>query len=247
MTLAILKRTALALCAVLALTLTHGAGRSSASGFPAVGFAAAPDLSSEDRTLATYIQDLKKFQRRAAELGKKESLTPNEVDSLQQSSDDLKRRLSSVQNAIRSIITKLKASGDWDGLDSTLAARITNPKVPGFHQTSFKQRLEKESSELNNSANEISDLITPLRRKIAAADSASPPVDYAPLSLGLRIIQAGYEADPMLSRLASLGCRLAHIRYGISGFVHKDGPTVEAEVALACACFEDPTDPDCSK
>lgn len=244
MTRARLTRMTVILGAILALTFAHNLGTSTAVSFPVTGGLNDPDLSSEDRTLEAYIQDLRKFQKKVAELGEKGSLTRSEFDPLQRTSDDLKRRLSVVQNAIRGAITKLKGTGNWNNLDTTLKARITDPKLQAFHQTSFKERLEKAASELNNQASEISDPIEPLRKKIAVADLVSPAFENASSPLALRVIPVAYEPDPVLTKTTSLGCRLANIRLGISGFIHKDGPTVAAQQAQTCACYDN--DPDCS-
>ena len=116
MTKARLKRTTVILGAILALTLAHNAGTFTAVSFPVTRSLSEPDLGSEDRTLEVYIHDLRKFQRRVRELDEKGSLTHSEFDALQRTSDDLKRRLSTVQNAIRAVVTKLKTTGNWDNL-----------------------------------------------------------------------------------------------------------------------------------
>src|SRR5687767_9710708 len=79
------------------------------------------ELANEARTLDRFVDDLFKLDRKTGELTKKASLNQTEFDSLKGSADDLKRRLSEVQNALRGVITKLKAAGEWDDIDSRVA------------------------------------------------------------------------------------------------------------------------------
>ena len=94
---------------------------------PAVAtMAPAPDvdLRNEQQTISRYADDLIVYENQAAELGKRATLANTDFDPLQRKSDDLKGRLSGVQNAVREIVRKLKAANEWDDL--------TPEQRPGF-------------------------------------------------------------------------------------------------------------------
>jgi hypothetical protein len=216
-------------CAALAIALASGASTSRAivSGPPASPSADA-DLSADARTLDGFVDDLGKFNRRWVDAGKKSSLSHAEFDPLQRNADDLKRRLSGFQDTVQDIVRRLKASGQWDGLDQIVLAKLGNAKAQAhFRQNSFKQVLEDASSQLTNDASEISSPLEALRAKLTARADYSTPDTW-------RMLPASYRPEPVAVKF-SLACKLSNVRIGISGFVHGK-PTDAALDAFECAC-----------
>ena len=223
-----------ALFAVLAITLIQSLSASTAAALaPRPNAPAEADLSAELRVLDSFADDLNKFDRRRAELSKRASLTREEFDPLQRTADDLKRRLSQVQNALRDAINKLKASGDWDDLDAKLIAKITDSSLQSrFSQNSFKKLLEESSSQLSGQANDISSPLDALRTKISANRQESQA----------SFVTASFEPEPALSKSTSLGCRVQRLRSGLMGFV-RGTITTEQGFREDCACSDVPLDP----
>jgi hypothetical protein len=190
------------------------------------------DVSAESRVLDAFVDDLNSFDRKNRQLGKKESLLQAEFDSQQQAADELKRRLSPVQDALRQIARKLRASGQWDNLDETLLAKISNPKFQDFiRREGFKKTLEDCISSLSNDADQISTPLDNLRRKVQARNSA---FGSATSAFAFHAVNVAYAPEPVLFTF-ELRCRLASLRQGLSGFVHGK-PTEAANHAQGCAC-----------
>jgi hypothetical protein len=137
------------------------------SASPTIALADA-DLSAESRTLDAFVTDLVVFDKKNAELRKRASLTRTEFGAHEQSANDLKRRLSAIQDAVRETIRKLKASGQWENLDQTVLAKISDPTSQNFLRTEggFKKILEDTASGLSNNANQISAPLDVLRNKV---------------------------------------------------------------------------------
>src|SRR5205823_12524571 len=109
--------------------------------------AAGADLRNEERVIAKYYDDLIAYDRQTAELGKRARLVSSDLEAIQSRSDDLKRRLSEVENAVGDIVRKLKAANEWEGVDSSIASRLTDAKAKSFFQeSSFRQLLEEGSN-----------------------------------------------------------------------------------------------------
>jgi hypothetical protein len=219
-----------AVVAVLALTVIAGVRPSTATKQPLVTAAAVPsaDLANEERALAKYFDDLASYHNQSAELAKKASLVKADLDPLQRRSDDLKGRLSGLQNVIREIVRKLKAANEWDDLDTTTAAKITDARQKSFfQQESFKQLLEESSNSLSSHGNEISLPLDNLRKKLTSRT-------FPPYGADLQIVQAAYEA-PAPVKFYSVGCSIGGIRWRL---IQKLGgtPTLSTEDQVSCAC-----------
>jgi hypothetical protein len=194
----------IALVAVLGITLISSMRPSAAT-----TMVPAPDvdLRNEQQTISRYADDLIVYENQTTELAKRATLVNTDFDPLQRKSDDLKGRLSGVQNAVREIVRKLKAGNEWDDLDTRAAARITNAKQRSFfQQSSFKQQLEENSNGLAGQANEISTPLDNLRKKLTGRYSAGSEV---------QIVRAAYAA-PVPSSGGSLGCRIGILGLKIS-------------------------------
>ena len=220
-----------ALVAVLAITLIAGVRPSTATKQPAL--AATADLANEERALAKYFDDLVTYHRQSAELAKRASLVKADLDPLQRRSDDLKGGLSALQNVIREIVVKLKKANEWDDIDTTTAAKISDASHRSFfQQDSFKQLLEESSNNLSSHGNELSEPLDYLRKKVASRYGNGAD---------LRIVRATYEA-PAPVFLHSLGCTIGRIHIGI---IHKLGGNPDKatwdQVLSACGIPGTPT------
>jgi hypothetical protein len=218
--------------AVVAITLVPSVRPSMAKNQPPpVGTAASgADLVNEERALAKYFDDLVSYQKECAQVGKKASLLSTDLDPLQRRSDDLKGRLSGVQSIIAEIVKKLKAAKEWDALDTSVAASITDASQrANFQQESFKQLLEESSNNLTSHNSEISIPVDNLRKRLASR-TLSPYGDGA----DFQIVRAAYEA-PAPVKFVSLACTIGKIRLGL---IHRLGgvPSPETVDRVTCAC-----------
>jgi hypothetical protein len=195
------------------------------------------DLSSEGRTLDSFVDELSAFDKRHAELSKKASLTRLEFEAHQRTANTLKNRVSAVQNALQDIIRKLKAAGQWDKLDAIILAKTSDSRFQDLaRRESFKRLLEAASTGLSAEANEISAPLDSLRNQLKgqAHDNLFTPGNS---SLALRAIPVAYHPAPAVFA-ASFRCRLSYLRLGISMAVTKDGKGSKgANDALNCNCF----------
>jgi hypothetical protein len=223
------------ICAIFALLLVH---------LPEKPVAAATgttiDINSEMRTLTTFVTDLGRFDKKRVELGKKESLTRAEFVALQNSSDELKRRLPAVNSTIQEIARKLKAAGQWDNLDATVLAKLDDPKFQSlFRRLGFKQILENAASRLSSDADEISQPLEPLRNRVRAQNSILEPRHS---DLALRAVPVAYEPSPALTA-TSFRCRFSLLRMGLSrAFGTSGAPSNGAVNAVNCFCLDTASD-----
>src|SRR5713101_4805775 len=152
---------------LVAIVATVGAGGVSASNSLLVPSIADVDIQAEGRTVDTYVHDLNAFHKRAAEFSRKRSLTRDQFNSLERESDGLKQRLSSVQSALNEIMKKLKAAGQWDGLDTRMS-KISNPTFREVaDEIGFKKTLQELALGATSNADQISAPLEPLKIKIA--------------------------------------------------------------------------------
>lgn len=163
--------------------------------------AAGADVASEARLVSKYADDLITYETQSAALGKRSALVSTDLDPLQRKSDDLKLRLSGVQNAVRDVVRKLKAANEWDDADSRLAAKITDARLKSFlQQTSFKQDLENAASGLTSQANEISAPLDNLRKRVSQSHTG----------FEAQFVRAAY-VTPVPFESGSIGCRIGRL------------------------------------
>jgi hypothetical protein len=224
-----------AVVTVLAITIIAGVRPSTATKQPPRSTAVSgPDLVNlvnEERALAKYFDDLYAYHRQSAQLSKKPSLLSADLDPLQRKSDELKGRLSELQNVIREIVRKLKAANEWNDLDTSIAASITDAsKRAKFKENSFKQLLEESSNSLTSYGNEINIPLDKLRKRLTSRT-------FSPYSDGsdVQIVRAGYEAPAPVRLFRSLGCAVAQIRIGLIDRLG-GAPTEEQDNQMECAC-----------
>jgi hypothetical protein len=185
------------------------------------------DLGNEQRIIGRYITDLAAYNKQTQELGKRTRLVSSDLDDVQNRSEDLKRRLSEVQNAVREVVRKLKAANEFDDLDNTVLARITDARDKShFQQNSFKKLLEDSSSGLTSYGSDISTPLDHLRRKIASR-TFSPDGEAV-------MVRAHHAAAPFFRN--GLQCMLSNIQVGI---VWRMGGTEDKlhQNTRICACY----------
>jgi len=217
---------------VLVIGITLSIRPSAATNPPLASDSEAPgaDTSNEERIIGKYMDDLFSYQNEINQAKKRQVLQSAEIDPWVRRSEGLQSRLSEVQNAVREIIRKFKAANEFDGLDSALLARASDPRRRAFYQAnSFKEDLEYAASNLTNHRDEISQPLEVLRRKVASnADWNS--AGRAPL-----VMATYHRPAAMFGR--GLGCRIATIRWNL---IDKNGGSVSGNAAtctaIACAC-----------
>jgi hypothetical protein len=137
-----------------------------------------PDLTNELRILGAYFDDLIALQNECAELEKRAVLQHIHINPVVRKSEDLKNRLSGVQQAVREVITKLKAANLWNDFDRQVQARLTDPLVHTGDLTrrilegeGFKQLMEDAAAKLSSHKNEISIPVDNLLKRVASRTS----------------------------------------------------------------------------
>jgi hypothetical protein len=192
------------------------------------------DLTPESTTLNGFVNDLRKFDKKSADLGRKASLTRAEFDSHERTAGDLRRRLSAVQNALSTAIRKLKAAGQWENLDQIVLAKISDSGFQGVvRREGFKKVLEEAVSS-RFEADEIVTSLDALRNKVTGQtrDSSGP----ANSTLASRAIRVSY--TPARAMATNAKCRLACLRMGITGCFSRSGESSDrSSMAQSCYCF----------
>jgi hypothetical protein len=218
--------------AALAITLVSIIHSSTATTQPSAADSAATgvDTSNEERVIGKYLDDLFAYQIECHQVGRRQALRTADIDPLQRKSDDLKNRLSDVQNAVREVIRTIKAANEWDGLDSTLLARVNDANRRSFFQeSSFKADLEYASSNLSSHKDEISLPLDGLRKRVAR--NAFPYGDGA-----AAFVTAAYHPPTPMFGLG-LGCRLGQVRLKL---IERNGGNISNSPAtcdaISCAC-----------
>lgn len=192
------------------------------------------DLSSEERVLAKYFDDLVAYDKECAQIGKSARVLSADLEPIQRKSDDLKGRLSTVQDTIREIVRKLKAANEWDDLDTTLVARITDARDKSFfQQNSYKKLLEDSSNSFASHGSDISAPLDALRRKVATGTLA--PAGE------VQFVKASHNV-PAPFFAAGLKCLTANLRLGL---IWRLGgkETPKGQNDRICACSGGPSCP----
>jgi len=213
-----------ALIAVFAMTLVPYPRTSAGSRLSPIVTGA--DLGNEQRIIAKYAADLVAYDKQTQALGKRARLVSSDLDDVQNRSEDLKRRLSEVQNAVREVVRKLKAANEFDDLDTNIVARITDSRDKSyFQQNSFKKLLEDASNDLASYGSDVTTPVDNLRRKLTSR-TASPSGDS--------LIRAHHAAAPFFRN--GLQCMLSNIQVGI---VWRMGGTEDRahQNTRICACY----------
>jgi hypothetical protein len=195
----------IAVVSLVAITQIPAMRTSTAKAQPSVAEA---DLRNEHRLIGKYLEDLLTYDKETAELGKRARLAQADIEPVERKSQDLKTRLSGIQDAVREIVKKLKDTGEWADLDKNLVARITNTRDKSFfQQNSFKKFLENGSNELTSHENEVIAPLDSLRKKLTSRNSR--PYGEA------QIVNAAYETPaPFFGAFGK--CLMANIQLGLT-------------------------------
>lgn len=212
--------------AVMAITLTPSPRAATAkSALLRAGIPNA-DLTREERVLSRYLDELFAYEKECAQVGKRARLVNEDLEPVQRKSEDLKRRLPGVQDAIREIVRKLKAANEWTDLDTNIAARLTDARDKSyFQENSLKKLLEGASNNLTSHASEISAPVDNLRRRLTSRT-------FAPYGEA-RIINAAYAPAPYAG--SGLTCLMANVRLGLAWRIGGREET-SAQNQRICAC-----------
>jgi len=232
-----------ALFAVFALLSAWSVGSSKATSSPgATNTLPEVNINSELQTLNSFGDDLSRLDKKRAGLIKRSSVSDTEFTSVKNDHDALRRRVSQLPNAIRSIIQKLKAAGRWDKFDAELLASTKDEKFKAsVAEFGGARRLfEDVASQLgrSDSADEILGSLDDVRKKVAAHAQEQFFEPRLPAA-EFRLVAASYNpGEPMAKRnhvalaFGRLGCALATIRYGATTFVHAFGSEESFERAV---------------
>jgi hypothetical protein len=194
------------------------------------------DLSAENRTLEGFLTDLDKFDKRNAELSQKESLTREELNLHERTGTDLKRRVGEIQDALRDVIRKLKAAGQWDNLDQIVLAKVSDGRVQDFiRREGFKKLLEDTALGASTSSDEIVRPLEKLRNRVKAQTQKS--FEPANSTTFARVVHVTFSPGPVMTN-TGLRCRFALLREGLSaGFSKNGGSSKASQDAAMCHCF----------
>src|SRR5262245_6893166 len=163
-----LRRPAFAVAVVIAL-------QSLLIGMNAQQATAELNISSEDRELTRFSDDLFNFSEQVLNLRKKSRVTDAELASIRSSANGIKQKIAAAQQNFRSILTKLKAANQLDTLDARVNGPISAGSRPSILQraSGTKKLLEDLASNLGPLAQEIDQ---ELQRSTAFTATAPPNV-----------------------------------------------------------------------
>jgi hypothetical protein len=174
-------------------------------------------LTSELRTLDSFLDDWLKVYTQHRVLSKKASLSRAEFDALKSSSDGIKNRCSDFQQAIRSIVKKLKEADRWNALDDEVLAKTNDDQKLRSELRDgggLKHLLDDASSQFCSQAeDEITGPVETLRPRLGA-QVHDLFLDQGVQDYGLRMVRASYNPDPpMFTKFAR--CVGATIRVAV--------------------------------
>ena len=180
-----------ALCALVAMVVIQSislgkSGRSSTALTDA-------DLTPEKRTLKSFADDLSNVETKCTELGRKTTITQLEFNTARTRADGLRGRVSLIQQAVRSIIDKLKAAGQWEDFDSTVLARVRDARQQSAIRDAGGPRriLEDAAAQLGGLSQEVDALLQPLTSRIAS-DAGGSFSDEGVQDLRSRLVRVAF-------------------------------------------------------
>src|ERR1043166_5723645 len=86
------------------------------------------NLRAETQVIESFLNDFLTYNKECAQLSRRQSLLNTEVDGVERRAEALRSRLSTVQNAARTIINKLKAANRWDTLNQDIVVNVSDPR-----------------------------------------------------------------------------------------------------------------------
>lgn len=197
----------------------------------------AADLTAEKQTLTSFSSSLKGLEKRVIDLQLRSSITSSELNSTKTSATTLKTQVSQVQQAVASIIRKLKASGEWQNYDATVNG-LVDPKAQKLLAEigGAKRLLEDFAVQAVNLPTEIDSLVQPLNSRVASS-GFSPATrgafGFMPASSSFApaTVAATSPAAPVVTR------RTARCILRVVGYVVLGG--MDRYNGAECACYND--------
>ncbi|MEW6208277.1 MAG: hypothetical protein AB1631_07910 [Acidobacteriota bacterium] len=192
--------------------------------------AAQSNFAAEGQALESFSDDLSAYIEQENNLRKKTTLTKADLAALRASGEGLKRRFSTVQQNLRSLISKLKSARRWDNLDQEVIA--------GIKDAEFRRLLEGEggtrriwedlASNLNQLGSEIDRDALSLGNKVKA--------QLSPTELQQRAVRVSYQPPPVFAR--SLKCR---VQIAIATVAHVTGRITDKRIKKVIDACKDST------
>jgi hypothetical protein len=223
----------IALFAVVAVLLLQGL-LLSAHSEAMTGAPTELNLSAEIQALESFDDALTLFEKNVKDLGKKVTITSQELSSARTGANTVKSRVSQAQQAFRSVVDKLRTAGKLDNPESVLPP-IRDAKLRRLIQQEggAKRILETLASQSATLSQEIDALVQPLNSKVRASlDLRNERARNA----ASRVVRVAYN-PPAPIYLGFLRCM---VRYGI--YLIK--PTEHNADMGICACGGAAGEPD---
>lgn len=176
----IIRKSIVAGAAALALCFTMTGARTTAN--------TDVNLSAEEQTITSFDNILNRFDKSASDLGKKVAIARIEFNSAKAQADEIKKQIPPLQQAIRSLVSKLGSAKQFDIVEAKLVAAIRNESVKSSirGQGGLKRVLEQAASQSSGLATDIDSLLEGLTRKVSARD------DEGRSDLSLRAVRVSF-------------------------------------------------------
>ncbi|MEW6211902.1 MAG: hypothetical protein AB1631_26335 [Acidobacteriota bacterium] len=167
----IIRKSIIAGATALVLCFTIAATGARTTAMPAADI----NLSAEEQTIASFDNLLNRFDRSGSDLDRKAAVTRIEFNSVKAQADEIKKQIPQMQQAIRSLISRLDSARLFASVEAKLAAAIRNENVKSSirAQGGLRRILEQSASQSSGLATEIDSLLEGLTRKVSARDGGS--------------------------------------------------------------------------
>jgi len=154
----------------------------------------------------------------------------SELASARTSGNGLKQRIASAQQNLRSIITKLKAANQWEGLEAKLNALIPAGELRSTLQS--EGRAKKIWEDLANNLGPLSQEIDGDVQKLSGKVQSRS--NFTEAESRISILNVSYQPAPAFAK--GLRCRLLIAGLTIKLFVGSRPPTSPEDAAGRDAC-----------
>ncbi len=150
------------------------------------------NLSAEEQTISSFDNLLSNFDKNVSDLGKKAAVTRVEFNSAKAQADEIKKQIPQMQQAIRSLISRLDSAKLFASAEAKIVAAIRNESVKSSirAQGGVKRILEQAASQSNGLTKEIDSMLEGLTRKVSARDGDGPS------DLSLRAVRVAFVPAP---------------------------------------------------
>jgi hypothetical protein len=183
-----------ALCAVLAMVLTQNVRPSLATAPPMDDTFKAVKIHFETQTISQYRENLITFLKSVDELLAKPSVSKAELAKVTQTADNLKRQASEVAWSVEAIIKKLKASGEWNNLNTLIQAKIKDRRVLSLltQNSNINDRLLRAADEIRTGSGiSLDGSVRGLNSKVIG-QQIHPVTNREAQVSGFNVVRVGY-------------------------------------------------------